>query len=62
MGKKNRREKSLKAMKIQFNKILDEALKSIPQAVGLKLPKLKKVGGDTSKPAKLKLPKLKKVT
>ena len=62
LGKKNRREKSLKAMKIQFNKILDEALKSIPQAVGLKLPKLKKVGGDTSKPAKLKLPKLKKVT
>jgi hypothetical protein len=28
----------------------------------LKLPKLMKVGGETSQPAKIKLPKLKKIT
>ena len=62
LGKRNRREFSLTKMKSEFNKILDEVLKSVPQSVSLKLPKLKKVGGKTSQPAKLKLPKLKKVT
>ena len=62
LGKKNRREFSLKAMADKFNQIIDGVLKEIPQAVGLKLPKLKKVGGATSQPAKIKLPKLKKVT
>ena len=63
LGKKNRREFSLKAMSDKFNKILDNVLQSIPQSVGLKLPKLKKVGSDeSSKPAKIKLPKLKKMT
>ena len=62
LGKKNRREFSLKAMADKFNQIIDGVLKEIPQAVGLKLPKLKKVGGETSQPAKIKLPKLKKVT
>tara|TARA_R100000773_G_scaffold44633_1_gene46688 strand:+ start:252 stop:1607 length:1356 start_codon:yes stop_codon:yes gene_type:complete len=62
LGKKNRREFSLIKMKNEFNKILDEVLKSVPQSVSLKLPKLKKVGGEKSQPAKLKLPKLKKVT
>ena len=62
LGKRNRREFSLTKMKNEFNKILDEVLKSVPQSVSLKLPKLKKVGGETSQPAKLKLPKLKKVT
>ena len=46
----------------KFNSIIDDVLKEIPQSVNLKLPKLKKVGGNTSEPTKLKLPKLKKVT
>jgi len=46
----------------KFNKTLDNVLTHIPQPVSLKLPKLKKVGGETSQPAKIKLPKLKKVT
>ena len=62
LGKKNRREFSLKAMAIEFNKILDEVLKQMPSSVSLKLPKLKKVGSKDDKPATIKLPKLKKVT
>jgi len=64
LGKKNRREKSLKAMSIEFNKILDEVLQSVPQPVSLKLPKLKKVGdkGELQKSTKINLPKLKRVT
>ena len=62
LGRKNRREFSLTAMAIEFNKIIDNALNSVPQPVSLKLPKLKKVGGESSKPAIIKLPKLKKVT
>ena len=62
LGRKNRREFSLTAMAIEFNKIIDQALQSVPQPVSLKLPKLKKVGGESSKPAIIKLPKLKKVT
>ena len=60
LGKRNRREFSLHAMRNEFNKIIDEVLKNIPQSVSLKLPKLKK--SNTSQPQKLKLPKLKKVT
>ena len=62
LGKKNRREFSLKAMSNKFNGIIDDILKEIPQSVGLKLPKLKKVDGKSSQPTKIKLPKLKKVT
>jgi glycosyltransferase involved in cell wall biosynthesis len=64
LGKKNRREKSLEAMSIQFNKILDEVLQSVPQPVSLKLPKLKKVGDkdESQKSTKINLPKLKRVT
>tara|TARA_R110000824_G_scaffold240681_3_gene429322 strand:+ start:3727 stop:5082 length:1356 start_codon:yes stop_codon:yes gene_type:complete len=62
LGKKNRREFSLKAMAIKFNKIIDDILKNMPQSVNLKLPKLKKVSDGDSKPSKIKLPKLKKVT
>ena len=63
LGKRNRREFSLKVMADKFNEIIDGVLKEIPQAVSLKLPKLKKVGGNKPKePAKIKLPKLKKVT
>jgi glycosyltransferase involved in cell wall biosynthesis len=63
LGKRNRREFSLKAMADKFNGIINDVLKELPQAVSLKLPKLKKVSGDEPKePAKIKLPKLKKVT
>jgi len=62
LGKRNRREFSLKAMADKFNYIIDEQLKNIPQSVGLKLPKLKKVSDDSKQPPKIKLPKLKKVT
>ena len=62
LGKRNRRNFSLKAMATEFNEIIDAVLKEIPQSVSLNLPKLKKVGDSDSKPAKLKLPKLKKVT
>jgi len=63
LGKRNRREFSLKAMADKFNAIINDVLKEVPQAVSLKLPKLKKVSGDKPKePAKIKLPKLKKVT
>ena len=62
LGKRNRREFSLNAMANKFNGIIDDILKKIPQAVSLNLPKLKKVGEDSSEPAKIKLPKLKKVT
>ena len=62
LGKKNRREFSLKAMAIEFNKILDDVFKQMPSSVSLKLPKLKKVGSKDDKPATIKLPKLKKVT
>tara|TARA_R100000988_G_scaffold103102_1_gene80870 strand:+ start:34 stop:1389 length:1356 start_codon:yes stop_codon:yes gene_type:complete len=62
LGKRNRRQFSLKAMADKFNGIINDVLKEVPQAVSLNLPKLKKVGGDSSQPAKIKLPKLKKVT
>lgn len=63
LGKKNRREKSLKAMAVEMNNIIDEVLKQVPSQVGLKLPKLQKVGESQEKPqATVKLPKLKKVT
>ena len=55
--------------KYSFDKMIDrldgllgkDVVNSKPMSVGLKLPKLKKVGADTSPPPKLKLPKLKKV-
>ena len=62
LGKRNRREFSLKAMANKFNGIITDVLKEIPQAVSLNLPKLKKVNEDSSEPKKIKLPKLKKVT
>ena len=62
LGKKNRREFSLKAMAIQFNEILDDVFKQMPSSVSLKLPKLKKVGSKDDTPTIIKLPKLKKVT
>ena len=58
LGKKNRRELSLKVMAVEFNKILDDVLKQMPSEVGLKLPKLKKT--NENKAPKIKLPKLKR--
>ena len=55
---------SLDMMTSKFSNILDKYLPTFeeqPQAVGLKLPKLKKVGDKAGLP-KLKLPKLKKAT
>ncbi len=49
---------SLERMAEIFTNIVDDGLKGVPQQVGLKLPKLKKVETDAPK---LKLPKLKKV-
>ena len=49
---------SLERMSEIFKNIVDEGLKGVPQQVGLKLPKLKKVNTEAPK---LKLPKLKKV-
>ena len=66
----NKSKFSLTAMNKKFESILDKYLpkfEQMPQAVNLKLPKLKKIGdeknnGDSvQSPPKLKLPKLKKV-
>ena len=61
----NRGSFSLKGMTKKFEGILDKYLpkfEAAPQAVNLKLPKLKKIGGtDSNKPKKMKLPTLKKV-
>ena len=61
----NRGSFSLKGMTKKFEEILDKYLpkfEAAPQAVNLKLPKLKKIGGaDSNKPKKMKLPTLKKV-
>ena len=64
LGQVNRGKHSLGAMKKEFNQILDNVIQQIPeapQAMSLKLPKLKKTDSKTP-PAKIKLPKLKKVT
>ena len=49
-------------MATEFNKLIDEVLKSIPQSVSLNLPKLKKPDETSNQSPTLKLPKLKKVT
>ena len=48
----------MKHMTEKFTEIIEKHVK-VPEAVALKLPKLKKVGG--SNPGQIKLPKLKKV-
>ena len=58
----NREKFTLKKMTEKLDKIMEKYEKYIPQQVGLKLPKLKKVAGDESKPQKMKLPKLKRLT
>ena len=62
LGKVNKSKFSLTNMKKQFESILNQNLPKFeeqPQAVNLKLPKLKKVGDSALK--KIQLPKLKKV-
>mgnify|MGYP003675712691 FL=1 len=51
---------TLDKMTEKFITIMDTYVK-IPEAVGLKLPKLQKIGSNTNKPGQIKLPKLKKV-
>jgi hypothetical protein len=46
-------------MKSKLETIVDGILQDVPQAMELKLPKLKKAGN--SEPTKVKLPKLTKV-
>jgi glycosyltransferase involved in cell wall biosynthesis len=50
---------TLSKMSEIFCKLVDKGLENVPQQVGLKLPKLKKMGGSAA--PKLKLPKLKKI-
>ena len=64
LGIWNRSKFSLITMAKEFNKIIDDAIKAIPetpQPMSLKLPKLKKTGSPKKAPT-IKLPKLKKVT
>ena len=56
----NRDKFTLDKMTNKLDEILSTHLDKVPTQVGLKLPKLKKVG--SSEPPKIKLPKLKKVT
>ena len=51
---------TLEHMTTKFSEIIEKHVK-IPEAVGLKLPKLKKVGADKAPANAIKLPKLKKV-
>ena len=56
----NRDKFTLNKMAEKLNEIVTPIIDKIPSQVGIKLPKLKKVGN--SEPPKVKLPKLKKVT
>ena len=55
----NREKFTLDKMADKLDDIMNRHTNNLPSQVGLKLPKLKKVGG--SEPSKIKLPKLKKV-
>ena len=57
----NRNKFTLNKMSELLNEVVSKYTKDMPSQVQLKLPKLKKVGGDKV-PPKIKLPKLKKVT
>tara|TARA_A100001515_G_scaffold132263_1_gene120600 strand:- start:1091 stop:2449 length:1359 start_codon:yes stop_codon:yes gene_type:complete len=59
--KENREKFTLSNMTEKLDEMVEKYLKNIPQQVGLKLPKLKKVGEGKSELPKLNLPKLKKV-
>ena len=53
---------TLNSMSKKLDEILEKHSGKLPQQVSLKLPNLKKVGENKSKPPKIELPKLKKVT
>ena len=59
---KNREKFTHSNMTKLLNKIVDKYTQNLPSQVGLKLPKLKRVGGSKTEQPKIKLPKLKKVT
>ena len=52
---------SFDKMKEKLGNILNENVVEAPKQVELKLPKLKKIGGDKTELPKLKLPKLQKI-
>ena len=58
----NREKFTLNKMTEKLDEIMEQYLKDVPQQVGLKLPKLKKVNKNLEELPKIKLPKLKKVT
>ena len=60
--KDNREKFSAEKMAEKLDAILQKYLSKVPQQVGLKLPKLKKVATKEQEAPKIKLPKLKKVT
>ena len=59
-GYQSRNNFSWEKMKDNLGELLDKNIPEFPKEVGLKLPKLKKVGKTNELP-KLKLPKLNKV-
>lgn len=60
LAAKNKKEKSLEVMDIEFAKILDKHVPTFTQQVSINLPKLNKVGNGESSGG-ITLPKLKKV-
>jgi len=58
----NREKFTLNKMTKKLDEIMEQHLKDVPQQVGLKLPKLKKINKDLKQLPNIKLPKLKKVT
>ena len=60
--KENRDKFTLNKMTEKLDEIMESHIKDIPQQVGLKLPKLKRVNKDLNELPNIKLPKLKKVT
>ena len=58
----NREKFTLNKMTKKLDEIMEQHLKDVPQQVGLKLPKLKKINKDLKQLPNIILPKLKKVT
>tara|TARA_R100001594_G_scaffold128975_1_gene167463 strand:- start:1423 stop:2796 length:1374 start_codon:yes stop_codon:yes gene_type:complete len=58
----NRDKFTLNKMKENLDNIMKKTTNNIPQQVGIKLPKLKKMGETKTEKPKITLPKLKKVT
>tara|TARA_R100001369_G_scaffold62538_1_gene89512 strand:+ start:342 stop:1682 length:1341 start_codon:yes stop_codon:yes gene_type:complete len=60
--KKNKEKFTLNKMTKKLDEIVTPHIDKVPTQVGLKLPKLKKIGDKKTELPKIKLPKLKKVT